>query len=148
MKNGPHPDHVREWVIAATAPAKLLVVDDDSHILEMFRDLAKHWNCTVRTCTDGATAVDWVRREDFRLVFLDLRMPGMDGVEVFHRIKSMKPKCPVAVLSGYLDAQVISEVQNMGFAIFIAKPFALYGDFFHQLFNIFGITRLPCAKGC
>lgn len=140
----PITGHVEDWVHFFATPAEILIVDDENHILNLFSKLCEHWNCRLSTCTRGERAVDLVRDNDYRLVLLDLRLPGIDGIETFRQIRAMKKRTPVAILSGFIDEVSIARVQEIGFAIFICKPFPPPLDgFISDLFTMLGILKLP-----
>jgi DNA-binding NtrC family response regulator len=59
----------------------------------------------------------------FRYDFFDLRMPEMDGVELFHQIKANKPKLPVAIITGYHDSDMMASALAQGPFVVMNKPF-------------------------
>ncbi len=60
---------------------------------------------------------------DFNLVFLDLKMPGMDGAELFHQIKTIKPKLSVIIITGYPDSDMMVRALAHGPFGIMNKPF-------------------------
>jgi DNA-binding NtrC family response regulator len=140
------PGHVREWIDAITKPARILVVDDEEGMRSLFKNLQRYWNCAIDLASSGPEALKLIFKSDYRMVFLDLRMPDMDGIEVFKRIKRDRPKTPVAILSGYLDSDAISKVQEIGFAIFIAKPVPMR-PFIDEMLTTLGVIKLPPQNG-
>ena len=57
------------------------------------------------------------------MIFLDLRMPEMDGAELFHQIKAIKPKLPVAIITGYHDSDMMASALAQGPFVVMNKPF-------------------------
>ena len=60
---------------------------------------------------------------DYDLVIADLKMPGLDGMEVFEELKEMKPDIPVIIITAYGSLEIADEARNKGVADFITKPF-------------------------
>jgi len=69
---------------------------------------------------------DWskLRIHDYHLVFLDLKMPDMDGVEVFKRIKEVKPSLPVTIITGYPESDLMKRALTYGPLGIMNKPFS------------------------
>ena len=65
-----------------------------------------------------------MKNNDYDLVFLDIRMPRMSGLEIMNKIKSAKPLPHMIVITGYEDTDVASQVREMG-ADYVVKPIAL-----------------------
>ena len=68
--------------------AKILIVDDDPGLRMALQDRFEHWGCEVSLAADGREALAICARESFHLVFLDLGMPLMDGMDVLKQLKS------------------------------------------------------------
>ena len=72
-----------------TAPS-ILVVDDEPDIRDNLRDILTDLGYDVDTAADGAEALDLVGKKHYDVALLDLRMPGMDGLELYRRIKELR----------------------------------------------------------
>ena len=81
---------------------KILVIDDDEWIRRLLQDLFQESGFTVMQAEDGESACVLFSRhaEEIDLVTLDLDMPGIDGVETFHRLREIQPEIKVVILSG------------------------------------------------
>ena len=110
-----------------TAPdAKILVVDDNAMNLKVAMGLMKPYRMMVRTADSGQEAIDLMKKQQFDIVYMDHMMPGMDGVETVHRIRSSAnpyfQKVPIVALT----ANAINGAREMflqeGFQDFVAKP--------------------------
>jgi len=105
------------------AKANILVVDDEEAIRLLFkatlRDLG-HRLVVAETASEG---LERVKEQDFDLVFLDLKMPGMDGAELFRQIKLGKPKLPVIIITGYPDSKIMAQALAHGPFGVMNKPF-------------------------
>ncbi len=71
---------------------------------------------------DGS-GLELVKQQDFDLVFLDLKMPEMDGAELFRQIKTIKPKLPVTIITGYPDSDMMARALAQGPFGIMSKPF-------------------------
>jgi CheY-like chemotaxis protein len=76
----------------------------------------------VSTVHDGPHAIDKVGHEDYDVVFTDIKMPGMDGLEVAERIKKMRPWVPVVIITGYGTPANQARAEAAGVADFLNKP--------------------------
>ncbi len=88
----------------AEKSAKILVIDDDETICTLFKDTLEGSNHNVTTVNQSSEGLELVKNQDYDLVFLDLKMPVMDGAELFKQIRLLKPKLPVTIITGYPDS--------------------------------------------
>jgi DNA-binding response OmpR family regulator len=79
----------------------ILVVDDEQSIRFLYREELEEEGYRVITAADGEEALRKVRRDKPDLITLDIRMPGMDGIEVLHRIREMDKEIPVIMSTAY-----------------------------------------------
>ena len=107
------------------AAANILVIDDDETICSLFRDtlevLAGH---TVTTASESSKGLELVKEQDYDLVLLDLKMPEMDGAELFRQIKATKPELPVTIITGYPDSDLMMRALAYGPFGVMKKPFS------------------------
>ena len=105
-----------------TEDAKILVVDDEPIVCLSLANWLEEENYRPKAVEDGASAIAAVREENWDIVLLDLKMPGMDGLEVLRNIKSIAPQTTVIMMTAY--ASVPSSVQAMkeGAYDYIIKP--------------------------
>lgn len=102
---------------------KVLIVDDEELICEFIKDvltLDGHQTVTVQSARE---AVNWVKSSSFDLVFLDLMIPDISGVEVLRTIKQLKPDLPVVIVTGYPDGEVMDQALRLGPLSVVKKPF-------------------------
>ncbi len=105
------------------AAATILVIDDDETVCELFRDTLEQAGHTVLTATDPVTGLRLAKDKDVNLVFLDLKMPVMDGPQVFRDIRAAKPNLPVTIVTGFADSELmVSAMQSGPFGV-MKKPF-------------------------
>src|SRR6185437_3367023 len=80
---------------------RILIVDDERPILLTLAANLELDDFEVATAESGAAALELLARETFDLVLSDVRMPGMNGVELFRRIRQLRPDCPVVLMTGF-----------------------------------------------
>ncbi len=100
----------------------VLVIDDDAVVGRSFDRVLAGKGYDVRTAASGEEALDTMDREDFDVVFTDIKMPGMDGLEVTERIKARCPWTPVVVITGYGTPDNEARASILGASGFIRKP--------------------------
>lgn len=101
---------------------KVLVVDDDPVIGRSFDRVLSDKGYAVSTAVNGREALDKLRREDIDVVFTDIKMPGMDGIEITERIREKRPWIPVVIITGYGTAANEAKAEAAGAAGFLHKP--------------------------
>jgi CheY-like chemotaxis protein len=105
-----------------TTQARVLVVDDDPVVASSFDRVLSGKGYAVITARDGPEALEKLAREDYDAVFTDIRMPGMDGLEVAARIKATRPWLPVVIVTGYGSPASEARAKEIGVAGFLNKP--------------------------
>lgn len=104
-----------------------LIVDDDKSIRDFLKlFLKKKGFQNVETVESGQEALAIVEKEDINLVLLDVRMPGMDGIEVLRAIKKIRKDIPVVMVTAYPDEEKAKEAMKEGAYDYIIKPFDLF----------------------
>lgn len=101
----------------------ILVVDDEKRVCELFHEILKEEKHRVTSVTSGEEAVKRMKREPFDVVFLDVVMPGMDGLEAFKAIKRLNPKAIVVMMTGFAVEEKIKEALRLGAIDYLTKPF-------------------------
>lgn len=105
-----------------SAQRKVLVVDDDPVVSESFNRVLSRKGYAVITAANGDEALAKLQAEQYDLVFTDLRMPGMDGLEVAERVKARQPWTPVVIVTGYGSKPSEDRARALGVAEFLNKP--------------------------
>lgn len=105
------------------AARRILFVDDEPAVLEGLRALfrVQRGSWELGFASGGTAALDELTRSTFDVVVSDVRMPGMDGVELLDRVRSRYPSIVRIVLSGYTDAESMLELSHLAHQC-IAKP--------------------------
>ena len=102
-----------------------LIVDDDPGIRQLMKDAIMEQGYKVVAVDSGESALEELDRQRFDLIFLDLVLPRLSGVEVLRNIKERSNKTMVAVITGYGDDPIALEAMSMGPLFFIRKPFQM-----------------------
>ncbi len=104
----------------------ILIIDDDVSIVEGLEEVFKNAGYTVKTALKGVDAIALTKNEHFHLVFIDLIMPDMDGIELCKSIKEISPNSVAILFTGNLDAELIyKEVEFIdagGKVYYLYKP--------------------------
>ena len=103
---------------------RILVIDDELDMLMLLRMIIENnTDYEVETTNNPSEALKMVMKNDYDLVISDLKMPGMDGLELFDEVKGMKPDLPLIIITAYGSLETADEAMKMGVADFITKPF-------------------------
>jgi CheY-like chemotaxis protein len=103
--------------------ARILAVDDEKIVLDSLRKTLALGGYSIDTVQDGSEALGLVSRRDYDFVFTDLKMPGMDGVEVTRAVRHLRPDIDVVVITGYATIETAVETVRVGALDYIEKPF-------------------------
>jgi two-component system nitrogen regulation response regulator NtrX len=101
---------------------RLLVIDDESAIRDSLKMILEYEGCEVLTAATGEDGIETAEREAPDLMFLDVKMPGMDGLEVLQRLRHLVEATPVIVISGHGTVSTAVEATKLGAFDFIEKP--------------------------
>jgi len=104
------------------AKLQVLVIDDDAVVGRSFDRVLSDKGYEVSTVLSGEAAMDTMDETNFDVVFTDIKMPGMDGLEVAERIKERCPWTPVVVITGYGTADNEEKASVLGVNGFVRKP--------------------------
>jgi DNA-binding NtrC family response regulator len=104
---------------------KILVVDDEKHIRDSCIKLLQRKRFEAQGAADGTEALEKIGKENYDLVLLDIRMPGMDGIEVLRRAKVIVPNLLVLILTGHGTLDTANEAMGLGAVGFIRKPISI-----------------------
>ncbi len=102
--------------------ARILVVDDNEEFCQNVKDVVELHGYEVLTAYDGFQALDLVRQNGLDLVLMDVRMPVIDGVATFKKIKQIAPQTPVIMVTAYAVEQLVRDALRQGAFGFVRKP--------------------------
>jgi len=106
----------------APAPGRVLVVDDERFFREAIQEALSGAGLECILAGDGSEALELAEEPGIGTVVLDVRLPGMDGLEVLRRLKESRPALPVIMLSAHQDQAYVLEALRLGAADYLAKP--------------------------
>jgi len=102
---------------------KVLVVDDQFGIRVLLQEVLTQEGYNVFLAPNGQTALEIVRTEEPDLILLDMKIPGMDGLEILHNIRKMEFQTKVIMMTAYGELDLIQEAMEMGALSHFTKPF-------------------------
>ncbi len=101
---------------------KILIIDDEHSIRETLEMFLREKGYEVATSEDGEKGLESVQRERPDIVILDIRLPGMDGLEVLRRIKEKEEDIHVIMITAYHDIETTKQAMKLGAYEYIHKP--------------------------
>jgi len=117
---------VRDTQSATTAsarPFRIVVADDEESIQKLMQSMLTTFGYEVGLAANGREALQILSREHFDLVFADIVMPVMDGVELLINVREHYPRCQVIMITGYPSVDTAFRLVQMGATDCITKPF-------------------------
>ncbi len=108
-------------------PERILIVEDQTEVREALRDLFVAAGYEVSVANDGYDAIEKAVSEDYDVITMDVRMPGLNGIRATDLLRERRPSIPVVIISGYLgDAfEYRKTLEGMGVRYFLEKPVSM-----------------------
>lgn len=127
-----------ETLIAAwTKPPTFLLVEDEINHRDLFLYCLREFECSVVAALDGKEAVGYMKNAKFDMIFMNLRLPTIPGIEVMRLAKTLQPNIPIVVITGYSDGPDVKEALQLGVLTIMDKP--IDATDFRHLFDTFKI---------
>ena len=104
---------------------RILLVDDESEFIETLGKRLARRGLTVSLAFSGQEALDFLAGNDVDVVVLDVKMPGMDGIEALQKIKALKPGLEVVMLTAHANVEVAMRGMELGAFDYLMKPVEL-----------------------
>jgi len=101
----------------------LLIVDDDVEALRTLDDIFEDRGYTVTLAEDGYKAIEYAKKKFFDIILMDVKMPGMNGLETFREIRKICPSSVVIMMTGYSVEELLRQAVEEGAYAVIYKPF-------------------------
>jgi CheY-like chemotaxis protein len=108
----------------AVRGTRVLIVDDDADLAESLAEVLLDHGCDVSVADHGQEAVERACAQEFDIIFMDVRMPVMNGVDSFFAIRSIKPQARIVMMTGFKEKFVERAIQA-GAEGPLYKPFAI-----------------------
>jgi DNA-binding response OmpR family regulator len=102
---------------------RILVVDDEENMLQMLKTFFTEKEYTCFTASNGLAALELLDKEQVDVVITDMKMPGMDGLELLKKIKEKYDRISAVIMTGFSEEYTTTEALNMGADGYITKPF-------------------------
>lgn len=103
--------------------SRILIVDDQPGMRETFTDILTDKGYQVEVAEDGYQAIERVRKSPFDIIFMDIRMPGINGVQTYREVKKIDPKAAVIMMTAHAVEDLVREAITEGAYTVIYKPF-------------------------
>jgi CheY-like chemotaxis protein len=123
--------------------AHILLIDDDPAVLDMVHSALSHYGMEVHAYPDAAQALDLIQNPaapEFDLVISDINMDGLDGFDVIHKVKTLKPRLPVVLMTGQASMDYAIRAMRMGASNLFMKPVAIR-DLVQSVFHLVDLHR-------
>lgn len=119
-------NQIEKWLVKnrIKEQPRILIIDDEVDICELAKIILEKAYYLVEIATDGKTAIKLLNENKYTLVFLDLGMPEVSGLEILKYIKAKKLETEVIIMTGYSEgAQIMSAAMDYGSFFVMKKPF-------------------------
>ena len=104
------------------ADRALLIVEDESTVRHLFKEQFEKEGYTVITAGSAEEALDILKKQRILVIFLDLKLPGMDGVQLCREIKKIQPISILYAVTGYASLFQLTDCLESGFSDYFIKP--------------------------
>ncbi|MFZ0727155.1 MAG: response regulator [Desulfobacterales bacterium] len=102
---------------------QVLVIDDEVAVNNNIRKILNKKGYRIDQATSKAEALEKIEGQDYRLVLLDLKMPGVNGLELLEAIRNVQPQARVIIITGYASIETAVDTARMGAVDYVPKPF-------------------------
>ena len=103
-------------------PYKILVVDDEEPVRKLFKDLLTREKHDVKYVSSAEEALDWMEKDHFDVMLLDIKLPGISGMEALKLVREKEPGLTVIMITGYgYDEELIAKCRELGCSGYIGK---------------------------
>ncbi len=103
-------------------PLRILIVDDEEELVSALRERLNLRGFQAQGVTTGAAALELIEEAAFDVVLLDIKMPGLGGLEVIRQIKDLRPRLQVVLLTGHGSVKSVEEGMALGAFDYLMKP--------------------------
>jgi excisionase family DNA binding protein len=117
------PTDIASVPAGSTGPVRILVADDEASIRELLGKTLALAEYHVDVVVDGRSALERLRVENYDLLIADLRMPGIDGMQLIREARRFNTNLKVIIITGYSSESAAIEAVNLGVNGYLTKPF-------------------------
>ena len=122
-----------------------LFVDDEVEYIETLKKRMDKRGVAVSIVTSGEDALEWIGQHTVDVIVLDVKMPGMDGIQTLREIKKIKPQVEVIMLTGHANLEAASEGMALGAFDYLMKPFNI-DELFYKIQDACLMKRMQADK--
>ncbi len=126
-----------EIVEPPTETKRVLIVDDEAMVRGLTRDVLETIGCEVNEAENGEIGLELLREQSYDLVLLDIVMPKMSGIDVYHLLREFNTDVPVLFVSGYDESEMVVRLSDPKLG-FLQKPFMI-NDFIERVSRHFNV---------
>ncbi|MBL7075621.1 response regulator [candidate division KSB1 bacterium] len=101
---------------------RVMVIDDEKATRDVFEEIFEGENFSVFPAEDGLKAIAEMKKRQYDLAFIDIRMPQIDGLETLRRLKKIHPDLMAVMISGFRDEDIIEKALKIGAVGYLYKP--------------------------
>ncbi|MBU0687470.1 MAG: response regulator [Candidatus Margulisbacteria bacterium] len=111
--------------MTADDKVKIVVIDDEPSVLESFKMILQIKDYDVTTFSDGPSAFEVLKESMFDMAFIDLKLPGMDGITILKKLKQVDPDLEVVIVTAYATESSHANAITLGALEYLRKPFLM-----------------------
>ncbi len=104
---------------------KILLVEDDPWVRKSLLMFLAQRGYLIRVCETAEEGIQFLRRESFRLILCDYKLPGLDGLVLLRFAKAIRPEAKRVLITAYPTGDMLDEAEQIGIDDFIQKPFSV-----------------------
>lgn len=104
---------------------RILIVDDEEGYRKVLLNSLAEIGYETKAVRNGFEALDEIKKQSYSVILLDVKMPGMDGIEFLEQMQGIKPASNVVIITAYTDKDVVKEAVLKGAKKVITKPFSM-----------------------
>ena len=105
---------------------RVLIVDDQQGIRLLLNEVLKKEGYATYLAANGIEALSFAEEHEMNCVLLDMKIPGMNGIEILKRLKEKWPRLPVFMMTAYGELDIVQEALNLGVIRYFTKPFDIF----------------------
>jgi len=102
---------------------RILIIDDEKNVLSSFKKILDQEGYSIQTSGSAREGLDLAQGHPFDLLIMDIRMPGMSGLEAFSKFKEIDPKLPIIIMTAHGTTEAAIEAMRLGAFDYVMKPF-------------------------
>jgi len=104
---------------------RMVIVDDEQEVLDELSEVFSEYGYEIETARGGEEALRKVKEKRPHVMLLDIRMPGMDGIEVLRRVRELDPSLGIIMVTAVMEENLAKEAMTLGAFDYITKPIDL-----------------------